>query len=233
MKSLVVGLITLVMGVAVGSGARAYEAPPDYEAPPTDQPVLSEEPSPTELPGLDASLRFGYVYPFGNVMAGPGNAMSDIFSGGGFFGLDLGFRINAYVTVGALVQYAFLAVKDSACSSCSGSMTRLGGQVLLRIPVENSRVLPWLGLAAGYEWMSVDGSSGTVGAKGFELATLQGGVDLLGGRHASLGPFISFSIGRYDTTTASGDASVSPMGEKDIHEWLQIGLKGTVTFSKK
>jgi hypothetical protein len=192
-KSSDVGLVTLVIGVAVSSSARAREAPPDYEAPPADQPVLSEEPSPTDPPGLDVGLRFGYLLPFGNEMAGPGNAMSDGLSGGGFFGLDLCLRINAYVTVGALVQYAFLAVKDSVCSSCSGSMTRLGGQVLLHIPVENSRVVPWLGLAAGYEWMSVDGSSNygsTVGAKGFELAALQGGVDLLGGRHASLARII-------------------------------------------
>jgi hypothetical protein len=231
----------LVIGVAVSSSARAREAPPDYEAPPADQPVLSEEPSPTDLPGLDASLRFGYVYPFGNVTAGSGNAMSDVLSGGGFFGLDLGFRINAYVTVGALVQYAFLAVKDSVCSSCSGSMTRLGGQVLLRIPVESSRVLPWLGLAAGYEWMSVSGSSSygggsaSIGARGFELATLQGGVDLLGGPRASIGPFISVSIGRYDTATASfgANSESGDIADKDIHEWLQIGLKGTLTFSKK
>jgi hypothetical protein len=233
MKSLVVGLITLVIGAAVGSGARAYEAPSNEEYSPPDD----NKSSPLDRPGLDFALRLGFAYPFGKLagsMGGASTDISEVLSGTIPLGLELGYRINSIATVGLLFQYAFGLTKNCDPGlSCSGSDVRLGIEGLFHIPVDEGPFVPWLGLGAGYEWLSLDvsanGTDMSTGFHGFEFVNLQVGVDYRIRPRVSLGPFVSLSLARYDTVTgeSGGNSGSADIPDKALHEWLQFGMKAT------
>ena len=216
MRHSIAAVLTLAIGMALSSGARAQD--------------------PMDRPGLDIAVRFGFAYPFGKVTGDPGDGLSQGFSGAVPIVLEAGYRINAYVTVGVLAQLGYALVAENQTTgcggsvSCSGSVMRLGIEALFRIPVEGP-VVPWLGVGTGYEWLSIDasgyGATDSVGAHGFELATLQGGGDFHISSSFSLGPFVSFSLARFDTATGTDSADIQ---NKALHEWLQIGLKGTFSL---
>jgi len=46
-----------------------------------------------------------------------------------------------------------------------------------------------------------------------------------GRRLAEVGPFLSFSVGKYGSASAGGTSADIPMTA--FHEWLQIGVRGT------
>ena len=67
-----------------------------------------------------------------------GDGLASQFSGGVPFVLEGGYRFNRALTVGALFQYAIISVKDNGLGcgddvSCSGSVVRLGAEVLYHI----------------------------------------------------------------------------------------------------
>jgi len=199
--------------------------------------LAQAEPPPTERPGLDLGLRVGYAFPFGDSTATPGDQLSSIFSGAVPLIVEAGYRINSAVTVGALFQYGIAQVKDAnGCGtmgvSCSGSIIRLGIEGLYHFQI-GSPFVPWVGLGTGYEWMNVDLSGGngsaSVGAHGFEFINLQAGGDYHLAPQLSIGPFISFSFGRYDTATSSNIPllpSSADITNTAVHEWLQLGARG-------
>jgi hypothetical protein len=209
MKITRIAPLPLVFVMAISSSARA------------------QEDSLMDRPGLDVGLRLGYAAPFGK-LGGVVN-MSDFFSGAIPLVLELGYRINANATIGILFQYAFALTKNcDPGASCSGSVIRLGLEGLFHIPVEGPFV-PWLGLGTGYEWLSLDESGSTGGSvtvEGFEFLNLQAGGDYRLSPYFSLGPFVSFSLARYDSGSTSSGAGGEIRG-KAIHEWLQFGMKGT------
>jgi hypothetical protein len=224
--------IPLVLGMAVGSGARAQEAPPNEEetrphedAPPMERLRIEDETLPFNRPGVDVGLRLGFAYPFGKAVGSA--AMSDAFQGAFPIVAELGYRINGSITFGALFQYAFTLPKCDPGASCSASVVRLGLEGLYRIPVEGAFV-PWLGMGAGYEWLSMAESGNSGSLRGFELLTLQAGADYRINPYLTLGPFVSFSLAVYNSGSdneASGDVA-----DTSLHEWLQIGLKVTCNF---
>jgi opacity protein-like surface antigen len=124
---------------------------------------------------------------------------------------------------------------------CSASDVRLGlmGRYTFA-PVW--RVAPWAGLGIGYEWgdfsvhQSLLGNSNTDSTwSGFEFANLQAGADYRVSPQFAVAPFISFSIGQYQstsTTTVTGMTSTTTdqdLAKKSLHEWIMIGAR--VSFS--
>jgi hypothetical protein len=218
MKIARIALLPLVSVMAISSGARA------------------QEDSPIDRPGLDVGLRLGFASPFGKLagdLGGGPTSISDYLSGTIPLALELGYRINADFTLGMLFQYAFGLTKNCGPGeSCSASDIRLGLEGLYRIQNE-SQFIPWFGVGFGYEWLSLGVSSGgesvSVGFRGFEFVTLQAGGDYRLSPYFSLGPFVSFSLGQYDTASAEMGASSGSrdIPNKDMHEWLQFGMKGT------
>src|SRR5215831_10105323 len=170
-------------------------------------------PAPNDRPGVDLAVRVGYAFPFGAVDGDNNDSLSNFFSGAVPLILEAGYRFQSAVTVGLTFQYAFAQVKNATgCGttgvSCSGSIIRLGLEGLYHFQVGSSLV-PWVGLGTGYEWMNVDlsgqgGASGSVGAHGFEFLTVQAGGNYYLTPPFAVGPFISFSFGRYETATSSG-----------------------------
>lgn len=202
--------------------------------------------------GLSLAARVGYGLPLGNVASDPTAtlALSDDFSGEFPIWLDVGYRFNRNFFVGGYFQYAFAFVKNSTafvatqvgqavCElpgvSCSGSDVRLGAEFQYSFSPEAS-FQPWAGIGIGYEWTNLKASASGVDATlqyhGWEFLNLQVGGDFKVSEAFALGPYVAFSLGQYDTITisATGQASQSldiPSSAKSLHEWLQLGVKGT------
>jgi hypothetical protein len=186
----------------------------------------------TDAPGFDLGVRLGFAIPFGDIDGS--NGLAGTFSGAVPFVLEGGYRFNQQFTLGALFQYGFGQVKDTAFTgcggglSCSGSIVRFGIEGLYHLANPGAWA-PWAGAAVGYEWMSVDvtggGATFTESASGLEFLTLQGGADYRLAPQFTLGPFASFSIARYGTVSDSINGSGN-IDNPAVHEWLQLGVRG-------
>lgn len=202
--------------------------------------------------GFSLAARVGFGFPLGNVASDPTAtlALTDDFSGEVPLWLDVGYRFGRKFFVGAYFQYAFAFIKSSTafaasqigqavCEmpgvSCSGSDVRLGAELQYKFSPDAS-FQPWAGIGVGYEWTNLSASASGVEASlqyhGWEFFNLQVGGDFKVSEAFALGPYVAFSLGQYDTVSISGTGQPSesldiPSGSRSIHEWLQLGVKGT------
>ncbi len=115
--------------------------------------------------------------------------------------------------------------------TCSARVWRAGAQATWTFAAGGSA--PWAGLAAGWEWASVDRSAGgtiTSTFSGPELA-LQGGVEWRVARWLALGPYLLAGggvYGRYAVSTPAGSASAD-LTDRALHVWLGLGVRGAFT----
>jgi hypothetical protein len=203
---------------------------------------------------LDWGARVGYSVPFGSGGYNGADALSDAIKAALPLWFDLGYRVSPHVMVGGYAVYAFGWLGDSigrACggpdAECSTHDVRLGAQLQYRF-APSSSVDPWLGVGTGYEWlkfsltafsMNDPNSPRTVDFKwsttssGFQFLNLQGGVDLAPGRESigAFGPFVDFSIGQFSHLSCSGPLFCNE-GDTKTHEWLTIGIRGTLLVSR-
>jgi opacity protein-like surface antigen len=203
-------------------------------------------------PGFELGVRTGYAFSAGETGAVPnGNDanLGDYVSGQWPFWLDVGYRFDPSLYLGAYLQYGFGVVNDdvrtecrNANADCSASDTRLGIMGRYRFaPIW--KLAPWAGLGIGYEWGSYSYHLSTaitnldVGSSwsGWEFANLQAGADYRLAPQFSIAPFISVSIDQFQsttTTTAVGNTTnpnTQDLAKKSIHEWIMIGAR--VSFS--
>ena len=198
-------------------------------------------------PGLEIGARVGYAFSAGNIGAAPNGTdqnLSDFVSGQWPLWLDLGYRLTPNWYVGGFFQYGFGTVNEdeqSGCRNanvtCSASDVRAGLMGRYQFAVAGP-VLPWLGLGVGYEWgsfslhQSLIGDTDTdVSRSGFEFANFQAGADYYLTPRVTVAPFISVSIGQYQslsTTTTIGATTTTTdddLAKKSLHEWIMIGLR--------
>jgi opacity protein-like surface antigen len=197
--------------------------------------------------GFEVGIRTGYAFSAGHLGAPPngndGN-VSDYVSGQWPFWLDLGYRFGHSLFVGGYFQYGVGFVNDdqqSGCRNanvdCSASDVRLGAMGRYHFAAAG-RLSPWIGYGFGYEWgsfslrQSILGSSSTDSSwSGFELANFQLGADVQLPRRAVIAPFISLSLGRFETaatTTRTGSTTTTvdqDVAKKSLHEWILIGVR--------
>jgi outer membrane protein W len=154
-----------------------------------------------------------------------GVKMSDGVSGQIPIWIDAGYMVTPNILVGLYGQYGFVQTKNCpAGASCSAHDFRIGvqGQYHL-MPTESAD--PWLGLGVGYESLGTSFSGGgasiDTSTTGLEFLNLQGGADFKLADAFALGPFLSFSLGEYSSTTGGS------IDKKAMHEWLTLGVKGT------
>jgi hypothetical protein len=226
-------------GPPPGAPPAAPPGAPPAATPASPPPTAQQSgapPATLSTPGFDFGVRLGYALPFGNT---DGNdKLSDGVSGAVPIVLEAGYRINASFTVGALFQYGLAQVKDNMTTmcggavSCSGSVIRLGIEGIYNFNLD-APLTPWVGIGTGYEWMNIslkaNGQTGSVDTSGFEFVTVHAGGDYRLSSQLALGPFLSFSVGQYKTTSADipglGSATMD-VTDKKMHEWLQIGVRG-------
>jgi outer membrane protein W len=255
MRSIKIILATSTLVCAIATSAFAQDAAPEGAAPePAAEPAPAAAPAPAEA---SASVSTSEGAPSGKFVIGArlgygiamGDSQKDAKLSDGVSGhvpiwLDLGYMVTPNIMLGLYGQYGIGIVGSSMsdiCDTpnidCSVSVIRLGiqGQYHLS-PAE--KFDPWFGLGFGYEWntlsVSGNGGSGTFGAHGFEFANLQGGFDYKLSPAFGIGPFLSFSLGQYGTTSAGGDLKdLYQDGSIDntaIHEWLTFGIRGAFTL---
>jgi outer membrane protein W len=214
--------VGFVIGTLICGAAQAQTAPPANRL------------------GVDVGIRLGYAIPAGNISGTAGDGMNDNFWGAVPLILESAYHVTEGVSVGVLFQYAVLQLKDNSvtgCDSngltCSGAVTRVGVQAMYHL-FPRPGFVPWVGVGTGYEWLNVDlsqnGGSVSSTARGFEFLTLHAGVDFRETATLSIGPFASFSLGRYQTETFDAGGTSTPMEITDqaLHGWLQIGARGTL-----
>ncbi|HEY3233683.1 MAG TPA: hypothetical protein VGJ84_03145 [Polyangiaceae bacterium] len=211
----------------------------------------AEEASVEELSGFETGFRLGYGIPFGKATDDPYawdyggeirpamSQMNDEIAGQVPLWFDVGARIRSNFMVAAAFRYGFgVAGNNLACGGgwrCSTHDIGLGVEFLYHFrPLEV--VDPWIGAGLGYEWWSVTiGGAGVItsGARGFEFLNVQGGVGFaLGVPSARFGPFLSLSVGQFDSISVecTGACSVSGGGDvqnKTMHQWLIFGVRLT------
>lgn len=198
------------------------------------QPARAADPS----PGFGASLRLAYGIPMGSASGEAGADLSKIFSGSLPIQVDVGYRFTPNLSVAAYYQYAFAFVASDlgsgsyTCSSsgvsCSGNDMRLGIEAFWHF-MPGQQLDPWIGLGTGYEWSKVTVESGGISADvkfhGWEFFNAQVGLDYQVAPQLGVGPFVQFALGQYSTAEALGTSG--DIANKAVHEWLQIGVRGT------
>jgi hypothetical protein len=191
------------------------------------------------LPGAAAAqltlgARAGYAIPTGEARAH--GALADLVDGVIPLELEGGWRLSPALTVGLYGSYGvgLPSARAGRCgeagSSCSARDLRLGVQAAWAFAWRLRGVAPWAGLGIGYEWLTLrdlDRDGVNRSFRGLELVRLQAGADVALGR-VSLGPVVSYSLGRYGHAgvEGAGTSSSSAIEEKGLHGLLTLGIRG-------
>jgi hypothetical protein len=204
--------------------------------------------------GFELGARLGIGMPLGKASE-DGADMTEIVSAQFPLWVDLGIRADR-VMFGAYFQYGpgllgsdiddeCEAIEENAEAAnpdtdlgCHVRDIRLGLQLQYHFG-RPRKPDPWIGVGAGYEWLTIGISgedddedfSADVGVRGFEFLNLQAGIDLPLNDAIGLGPFLAFTVARYDTLTVdcSGDCGdldddSQDLDEKALHHWLMLGV---------
>lgn len=216
---------TLAQGEGAGSRDRTRS---DAAAVRTDDAA--------DLHGLEIGIRAGYGLPLGSTagtLGGGSASFSDTVKGMFPLWADVGWRLNPNWYIGGFFQYGFGSVGAAftVCSqtgvSCSWNDMRAGLNVHYHF-LPDGPVDPWLGLGAGYEWLSAGGNlSGTF--HGFEFGNAQLGADYKVSPYFGVGPFVAFTVAQFTRVSDSGTSG--DIADKKIHDWLIFGLRGVFDFA--
>jgi hypothetical protein len=194
--------------------------------------------------GLSLGLRTTYGIPLGT--AGDGAAFADLTSGAIPVQVDLSYRISRHWLVGGYFSWGWAGVADAAKAELGAAgATEIRGHAVQRLGLQgiyrfapDSVLVPWAGLAFGYEWTryaamnlspAAGGEETEIGLGGFE-GTLQWGADLALLPSFRFGPFAAFSVGQFQkrlATQVGPGAATGDVKETGLHQWMQFGLKGT------
>jgi hypothetical protein len=212
------------------AAAPAEEAAPAGATPATMPPPVATTAAAagtTDQPGFSLSARLALAIPMGSLAQG--TTLSDGISAGVPVSIEVAYRLNRNLSLGLAGQYGYMVTKNcDTGASCSASDYQflLEGIYDARM---GSTIDPWVGLGIGYEQLSLSESAGgasqDVGVSGWGLATVQVGGNFVAAPQVEVGPFLSFSVGKYGSASAGGQSQDIPMTA--FHEWLQIGVRGT------
>jgi hypothetical protein len=192
--------------------------------------------------GPELGVRAGLAVPFGQVRGGDDQELNSFVSTAIPLGLEAGYRFDSNLVLGVRFHYAFPQLKNPVgnCDNtdCNGSGTLVGLQGLYRF-APDTRFGPWAGLGIGYEWWAADyvgtiagvAAGGGATVRGFQ-GSLQAGGDIHVARQFTLGPYLEFATGRFDSATtrvrAGNTTNSTPEDIADTawHSWLTLGVRG-------
>lgn len=208
-------------------------APSTTENAPTDATSELAEADVAATSGPELGARTGYATPFGHGLR------ADVTSGVPFW-LDAGYRIDRRWFVGVFGHYGLGVASETsgaACPDCSYTWVRYGLQAQYRFYDLPDRNL-WVGLSVGQELFNVAIDSerrSTRSLKGWELFNLQFGSEWEPTDGLGLGPYLSFSLGRFtDQVETCEREALCPMAERRVettldgaplHGWINVGLR--------
>ncbi len=150
--------------------------------------------------------------------------------------IDAGWAFGPLV-VGAYGSWGYARV--GVCGgSCDGSVLRTGLQAAWTFGkvIELRGAEPWVGGGTGYEWATARrasaGSTVTTTWRGFELLSVQGGLDWRVAKMVAVGPFLLVGVGRYtnmalDTGVETASAELT---QKAVHAWIAVGVRARLVL---
>lgn len=218
-------MVALALAGASVAHAQAEPAPIDLFVPKT--PPKEEAPVETEGAfGFELGVRIDAQLPVGEVFGG--TSVKDMTAGQAALQVDLGWRIDPRWSVGAFTRYGIALVNGCTDNvSCSGHDLRLGVEGQLHL-LPGSAIDPWIGLGAGYEWLSLSSSTSAVDTevtfKGPTFALLDVGADYRVSDTVGVGPYLEASAGQFRSTGSSG------LARKRAHLWVGLGVRGWFDF---
>lgn len=181
--------------------------------------------------GPSLGLRLGWAPGSGD--ASDGNSMADVAASHLPIQLDALWRFGERFSAGAYFSWGVALLEgevadrcDTLGADCSVSVFRLGLEGTYAFTQASQRFTPWVGAGIGYEWVrssvSSAGFSGSQRLGGWEVANVQAGADWPVSRRLAIGPFAMVSIGRYSSVDGN------EITEKGWHQWLTLGVRGTL-----
>jgi outer membrane protein W len=226
------------------------DAPSDgYEDSTTNDSTSSEV-----GPGFALGVRAGFGLPLGNAVGededgGEAQPLSDTVSAVIPLQLDLGYFINSNLYVGGSFQYGYGILNDEegVCDtdgvSCNVSQMRFGLNLAYHF-APAAKMNPWVGVGVGYETLTLGASAEEDGveaeitstAKGFEFINAQGGLDFRLSDTISVGPFVTFTVAQYSSTSSrveldgESEEDSADIENTAIHSWLYGGVKLQARF---
>ena len=206
-----------------------------------DTPFANAKPDPVGQreqrwkPGFAGAGHLGFAFPMGDYSGN--EKFSDDVDGLIFIGGEFGYWPAPFFFVGLGLSGGYVMPDCSDEASCSGWQLRGGPMVLFRIEPHRN-VTPFIGLGAGYEWMTTGGSTEVVSvrhyAHGLEYLNAQAGLEVRS-RGDFYGVFVSYSMGKFTKESLSiksdalGDSDSSgDIRDPKIHSWFGIGMRAAI-----
>lgn len=247
--------------------AQGYYPPPAYYPPPGNYPPPAGYPPPGNYPppgyypaypptavqpatppsarleGFMLSVALGYASAWGDAdkdSNGSGEAMTDVVTSHVPFILGVGFRPAPMFSFGGVFQYGVAQLKNdcSAGVSCSAADIRVGVEGRLHL-IPDQLFSPWISLGVGYEWFTLDSSSGSRSTSatfsGWEFMNLEAGGDFRVATVFTVGPFLGVRVQQFDHMKTSGLGSSAtdqdiPSSYTAVHGWVAFGVRGAFTL---
>ena len=213
---------TLVVLLAIAPLGAAAQVP-------APAAPLQQQPRSTNF---QFAVRSGYAVPFGSATSAAGDSLSSTVGGDLPLGLEVNYRLNPEVYLGAAFQYGFSSLSSTlsnACPSgvsCSAHTLRLGLNAFYHISPRQT-LDPWVGIGMNYEQLSfsasANGASNSATIWGFEFLDAQFGLDYQASSLFSVGPFLSAALGQYSHVDGGGVSG--DIANKAVHGWFKFGLK--------
>lgn len=175
--------------------------------------------------GPVAGVRLGWAVPVGQLRGGLD--LGQYVSGVATVEVEAGWRLWRGLTLGGYASYGVARIDtfldnlyEAQGDSTSGSVLQLGLRGEWTFRDLAAGILPWVALGAG--WQRLDLSIGSDFTYfGWNLVRLEAGADWAAGRGFTVGPYASWSLGRY---TKLGSGAIS---QQAGHAWAAFGLRGT------
>jgi hypothetical protein len=177
----------------------------------------------------------GYSLPFGDArkVEGESVALSDVYSGEAPVELEFTYKLTHAISAGVYAGYGYGMVASKSSDALSSITSwRLGVQGEYEF-AKVGPAIPFAAVRIGYVTETLEGKDGvgSGSASGWEYLTLIGGADFEVAKGFAVGPFVSLALGQYTTEKSPGGESESiPSGDRTMHEWLTIGVRGSFGF---
>ena len=183
-----------------------------------------------------ASLRLALAPAVGSAV--PGVPVADAIQFQFPIQLDAGWAFGP-LTVGAYGSWGYGLV-GKCQGSCDASVVRAGLEATWTFEsVPDVRgAAPWAGVGTGYEWAterrSGAGNAVTTTWRGFELFSVQGGLEWRVAPAVALGPFLLVGVGRYTNIALDTgvDTASAELTHRAVHAWIHAGVRARLVLEK-
>jgi hypothetical protein len=180
--------------------------------------------------GMSLGIRASYSLPAGNAVAF--SPLNDIVSGGVPLTVDLGYRLDRNILVGAYFQASTGFINDLSfvkncptTASCHSNLMRFGIEGIYTF-LPQAILAPWVGLGIGYEILNTSFAGTDRSLGGWEFVNVQLGADYVFSSLFKMGPYAQASLAQYSNSSANGGPSWD-VSATSLHMWWQFGVKGT------